>query len=205
MPSGTTYCHSGPSWLSCQFFHVLPRSVERPQPFPTVPYQMELSDGKLNELTKFHEIEVESPPFEAMCSHFDESGRQTKMPRPYVPTQSELRGPGPTIRTCVPQVVSGSCVGVPICMAICCSCERCAPPLAHALNSVAMASRLAGEMARLIIVFKSTAVSLSTRRIASAFPKLSRNESRHSSVSAASASSLHRCNAPGFRRMVPAR
>src|SRR2546428_7323893 len=40
MPLGATYCHSGPSCLSSQLVHVLPPSVDRPHPFPTVPYQI---------------------------------------------------------------------------------------------------------------------------------------------------------------------
>src|SRR5437868_6120103 len=40
IPFGVTYCHSGPSWPNSQFFHVLPPSVDSPQPFPTVPYQI---------------------------------------------------------------------------------------------------------------------------------------------------------------------
>src|SRR3989475_5202474 len=37
IPLGATYCHSGPSCLSSQLVHVLPPSVDRPHPFPTVP------------------------------------------------------------------------------------------------------------------------------------------------------------------------
>src|SRR5207248_11039935 len=40
MPLGATYCHSGPSCLNSQLVQVLPPSVDRPHPFPTVPYQI---------------------------------------------------------------------------------------------------------------------------------------------------------------------
>src|SRR5437867_9124738 len=40
IPLGAAYCHSGPSCLSSQFVQVLPPSVDRPHPIPTVPYQI---------------------------------------------------------------------------------------------------------------------------------------------------------------------
>src|SRR5213593_4568215 len=40
MALGATYCHSGPSCLNSQLVQVLPPSVDRPHPFPTVPYQI---------------------------------------------------------------------------------------------------------------------------------------------------------------------
>src|ERR1044072_7151805 len=56
IPPGVTYCHSGPSWPNSQFFHVLPPSVERPQPLPTVPYQISPRGPKPHAWTKYHEI-----------------------------------------------------------------------------------------------------------------------------------------------------
>src|SRR4029077_13258902 len=56
MPFGVTYCHSGPSCLSSQLVQVLPPSVDRPQPFPTVPYQISPFGPNPKAFTKSKEI-----------------------------------------------------------------------------------------------------------------------------------------------------
>src|SRR5207244_9847400 len=38
IPLAATYCHSGPSCLSCQLVHGLPPSADRPPPLHTLPY-----------------------------------------------------------------------------------------------------------------------------------------------------------------------
>src|SRR2546430_16144984 len=57
MPLGATYCHSGPSCVNSQLVQVFPPSVERPQPLPTVPYQIAPSGPNPNAWTKSQEME----------------------------------------------------------------------------------------------------------------------------------------------------
>src|ERR1041384_1500990 len=72
IPPGVTYCHSGPSWPNSQFFQVLPPSVERPQPLPTVPYQISPRGPKPNAWTKSQEIACAAGSFEArICCQLD--------------------------------------------------------------------------------------------------------------------------------------
>ena len=56
IPFGATYCHSGPNSRNSQFRHVLPPSVESPQPFPTVPYQICPRGPNPNACTKSQEM-----------------------------------------------------------------------------------------------------------------------------------------------------
>ena len=90
MPSGATYCHSGPSARYAQFFQVWPVSVERPHPLPTVPYQISPLGPKAIAFTKSNESEVVSPLLFAMCRQVSggpPARGRTKIPRPYVPIQ----------------------------------------------------------------------------------------------------------------------
>src|SRR6266571_7052587 len=110
MPFGATYCHSGPSWPNSQLRHVLPLSLETPQPLPTVPYQTSPLGPNANPLMKLNEIEcalVSRTYF--WCSQVCEPRRSTKMPSPYVPTQMAESGARASARTCTPNpVLSGS-------------------------------------------------------------------------------------------------
>ena len=95
IPFGVTYCHSGPSWPNSQFFHVLPPSVDSPQPFPTVPYQICPCGPKPNACTKSHEMACAAVSTdERIRSHSPRPTpfRSTKIPCPYVPTQMALLG-----------------------------------------------------------------------------------------------------------------
>src|SRR2546428_6336171 len=83
MPLGATYCHAGPSCLSSQFVQVLPPSVDRPHPFPTVPYQISPLGPNPKAWTKSKEIvrAVESSEC-LICSQLPAPLRSTKMPCP---------------------------------------------------------------------------------------------------------------------------
>jgi hypothetical protein len=81
IPSGATYCHSGPSWSIVQLTQVAPSSREKPQPFPTVPYQISSRGPNAKAWTKSHEIEV-AVVSRVMCSQLVAPGRNRKMPRP---------------------------------------------------------------------------------------------------------------------------
>src|SRR6266540_3104429 len=112
IPFGVTYCHSGPSCPNSQFFHVLPPSVESPQPLPTVPYQISPRGPKPNACTKSHEIAcAEVSPDERIRSQtrppspVPRPDLSTKMPCPYVPTQMELSGARASARAWTPQPV----------------------------------------------------------------------------------------------------
>src|SRR5206468_123631 len=110
MPLGATYCHSGPSWPNSQLRHVLPLSVDRPQPLPTVPYQTWPLGPNANPLMKLNEIEcalVSRTYF--WCSQVCAPRRSTKMPSPYVPTHTPESGARANASTCTPNpVLSGS-------------------------------------------------------------------------------------------------
>src|SRR5438876_7413943 len=110
MPLGATYCHSGPSSLSCQLIQVLPPSVDRPHPLPTVPYQIAPFGPNPKACTKSKEIVRPVVSLECLiCSQLPAPGRRTKIPCPYVPTQRALSGPRPSASTCTPKPdVSGS-------------------------------------------------------------------------------------------------
>src|SRR5213595_716161 len=83
MPLGATYCHSGPSCLSSQLVHVLPPSVERPHPFPTVPYQISPLGPNPKAWTKSKEIVRAVESSECLtCSQPPAPLRSTKMPCP---------------------------------------------------------------------------------------------------------------------------
>src|SRR5439155_17873702 len=85
IPLGATYCHSGPSCLSSQLVHVLPPSVDRPHPFPTVPYQISPFGPNANAWTKSKEIERAVVSLECLiCSQLPAPCRRTKIPCPYV-------------------------------------------------------------------------------------------------------------------------
>ncbi len=81
IPSGMTYCHSGPSCSNAQLRQVRPPSVERPQPLPTVPYQISLRGPNAIACTKSMEIEV---PLESrrIRSQVSLPGGRRKMPSP---------------------------------------------------------------------------------------------------------------------------
>src|SRR5207245_11711787 len=88
MPLGATYCHSGPSCLNSQLVHVVPPSVDSPQPLPTVPYQISPAGPNPNACTKSHEIERTLESLECRsCSQPAAPGLSTKVPCPEVPTQ----------------------------------------------------------------------------------------------------------------------
>src|SRR5216110_1903861 len=83
IPLGATYCHSGPSCLSSQLVHVLPPSVERPHPFPTVPYQISPLGPNPKAWTKSKEIVRAVESSECLtCSQPPAPLRSTKMPCP---------------------------------------------------------------------------------------------------------------------------
>src|ERR1041384_49159 len=104
MPLGATYCHSGPSCPNSQFFHVLPPSVESPQPLPTVPYQISPLGPNAKAWTKFQEIECAAVSRdERICSQLVAPFRNTKIPWPYVPIQIERSGANERARTCTPK------------------------------------------------------------------------------------------------------
>src|SRR5437870_966441 len=110
MPLGATYCHSGPSCEKSQLVHVVPPSVDSPQPFPTVPYQISPPGPNPNACTKSHEMEWALVSLECLiCCQLPAPGRSTKMPCPYVPTQRALSGARARASTRTPKpVVSGS-------------------------------------------------------------------------------------------------
>src|SRR6266480_2335184 len=110
MPLGATYCHSGPSSLSCQLVQVLPPSVDRPHPLPTVPYQIAPFGPNPKACTKSKEIVRPVVSLECLiCSQLPAPGRRTKIPCPYVPTQRALSGARASASTCTPKPdVSGS-------------------------------------------------------------------------------------------------
>src|SRR3989440_3058596 len=118
MPLGATYCHWGPSCLSSQLVQVLPPSVERPHPFPTVPYQISPFGPNPKACTKSKEIVRPVVSLERRsCSQLPAPCRRTKIPCPYVPTQTALSGARARASTCTPKpVVSGS--GVSVCPAV---------------------------------------------------------------------------------------
>src|SRR5256885_8665533 len=118
MPLGATYCHSGPSCLSSQLVQVLPPSVERPHPFPTVPYQLSPFGPNPKACTKSKEIVRPVVSLERRsCSQLPAPCRRTKIPCPYVPTQTALSGARARASTCTPKpVVSGS--GGSVCPAV---------------------------------------------------------------------------------------
>src|SRR6266550_9505998 len=109
MPLGATYCHWGPSCLSSQLVQVLPPSVERPHPFPTVPYQISPFGPNAKACTKSKEIVRPVVSLERRsCSQLPAPCRRPKMPCPYVPTQTALSGARARASTCTPKpVVSG--------------------------------------------------------------------------------------------------
>src|SRR6266581_3016069 len=83
MPLGATYCHAGPSCLSSQFVQVLPPSVDRPQPFPTVPYQISPFGPNPKAWTKSKEIVRPVVSLECLiCSQLPAPCRRTKIPCP---------------------------------------------------------------------------------------------------------------------------
>src|SRR5437870_2455646 len=83
IPLGATYCHSGPSCLSSQLVHVLPPSVDRPHPFPTVPYQISPLGPNPKAWTKSKEIVRAVESSECLtCSQLPAPLRSTKMPCP---------------------------------------------------------------------------------------------------------------------------
>src|SRR3989454_10232735 len=80
---GATYCHSGPSCLSSQLVQVLPPSVERPHPFPTVPYQTSPFGPNPKACTKSNEMERAVVSATCLtCSQLPAPCRNTKMPCP---------------------------------------------------------------------------------------------------------------------------
>src|SRR5205823_1943787 len=83
MPLGATYCHSGPSCLNSQLVHVRPPSVESPQPFPTVPYQISPCGPKPKACTKSQEMECAAESATCRtCSQPEAPGRSAKTPAP---------------------------------------------------------------------------------------------------------------------------
>src|SRR5437667_9877541 len=93
MPSGATYCHAGPSCLSSQFVQVLPPSVDRPHPFPTVPYQISPPGPNPKAWTKSKEIDRAVVSLECFsCSQLPAPCLITKIHWPYVPNQSDWSG-----------------------------------------------------------------------------------------------------------------
>src|SRR6266550_3146843 len=83
MPFGATYCHSGPSCLSSQLVQLLPPSVDRPHPFPTVPYQISPLGPNPRACTKSKEIVRAVESSECLtCSQLPAPLRSTKMPCP---------------------------------------------------------------------------------------------------------------------------
>src|SRR5216684_5088758 len=83
MPFGATYCHSGPSCLSSQLVQVLPPSVDRPHPFPTVPYQISPFGPNPKAFTKSKEIVRAVESLECFsCSQLPAPLRSTKIPCP---------------------------------------------------------------------------------------------------------------------------
>src|SRR5216110_769381 len=83
IPLGAMYCHSGPSCLSSQLVHVLPPSVDRPHPFPTVPYQISPLGPNPKAWTKSKEIVRAVESSECLtCSQLPAPLRSTKMPCP---------------------------------------------------------------------------------------------------------------------------
>src|SRR2546425_480025 len=110
IPLGATYCHSGPSCEKSQLVHVVPPSVDSPQPFPTVPYQISPPGPNPNACTKSHEMEWVLVSLECLiCCQLPAPGRSTKMPCPYVPTQRALSGARARASTRTPKpVLSGS-------------------------------------------------------------------------------------------------
>src|SRR2546430_2202681 len=83
MPLGATYCHSGPSCLNSQLVHVLPPSVDSPQPLQTVPYQISPDGPNPNACTKSHEIERALVSHaRRSCSPLAAPGRSTKTTAP---------------------------------------------------------------------------------------------------------------------------
>ena len=78
MPLGATYCHSGPSCVNSQLVQVFPPSLERPQPLPTVPYQIAPSGPNPNAWTKSQEMEwAVVSALLPMCSQVPAAGRRT--------------------------------------------------------------------------------------------------------------------------------
>src|SRR6267378_4274866 len=83
MPLGATYCHSGPSCLSSQLVQVLPPSVDRPHPLPTVPYQISPFGPNPRACTKSKEIVRPVVSLECFtCSQLPAPCRRTKSPCP---------------------------------------------------------------------------------------------------------------------------
>src|SRR5437762_9852761 len=83
MPLGATYCHSGPSCLNSQLVQVLPPSVDRPHPFPTVPYQISPFGPNPKAWTKSKEIVRPVVSLECLiCSQLPAPCRRTKIPCP---------------------------------------------------------------------------------------------------------------------------
>src|SRR5437870_7018502 len=83
MPLGATYCHAGPSCLSSQFVQVLPPSVDRPHPFPTVPYQISPPGPNPKARTKSKEIDRAVVSLECFsCSQLPAPCLSTKIPWP---------------------------------------------------------------------------------------------------------------------------
>ncbi len=68
IPSGATYCHSGPSSSKVQLRQLWPPSVETPQPLPTVPYHTCPPGPNPNAWTKSHAMDPGAVS-ETMCCH----------------------------------------------------------------------------------------------------------------------------------------
>src|SRR5690348_11298937 len=113
MPFGATYCHSGPSWPNSQLRHVLPLSVERPQPLPTVAYHTSPLGPNANPLMKLNEIECALVSREYfICSQVCAPRRNTKMPSPYVPTQIAESGARASASTWTPKPLESGSAGI---------------------------------------------------------------------------------------------
>src|SRR5438093_10339825 len=93
MPYGATYCHSGPSCLNSQLVHVLPPSVDSPQPLPTVPYQISPAGPNPKACTKSQEMECTAESLACRSrARLEAPGRSTKIPCPQLATQIVLPG-----------------------------------------------------------------------------------------------------------------
>src|SRR6266436_1831504 len=82
-PFGATYFHSRPSCLSSHLVQVLPPSVDRPHPFPTVPYQISPLGPNPKAFTKSKEIVRAVVSLECRsCSQLPAPLRSTNIPCP---------------------------------------------------------------------------------------------------------------------------